>query len=898
MKTISQALAEFIQLLKTGSPEHGIAPHNAPELLDLWSINMETQVNVAAGAGVAVEGLKGTFCDPNCPDHRWWNIRIPKGAFTTTPTFEDKPLPWPPVLHVNGLGCTGWDWQDRISRWVGFDFDSITGHAAGVGVSDTELDRVREAACALPWVEVRRSTGGKGLHLYVRMLVREIMTHTEHMALGRAILGMMSSEANFDFASQIDACGGNMWIWHQKMTTANAGLSLMKASTQTLGEDDLPTNWRDHVDVVRRRRSKVAVQGLGEEEQDPFEKLVASRPAVPLDDSHKAVIDELRRFSSTEWVADHHCARVHTAALKRLMEDYKGELKLKGIFDTLSAGRDLAQPNAFMFPMLNGAWSVFRFGQGTGEANTWRQDGEGWTTCFFNRDPDLRTAALAFNGKHDGDKNAYFFDSARDAINAVEALGGKVHLPDYMDGQGTYMKVDKSGHISLEVEKHSSRADDMGAWIKKKGHYLYTTTIKPTQESDVTLQSLDKEVRLVCTPEHREAGWLFRTDKDIWVWYTKDNVRTGMRDLADQFGVKKTDLEVLLAKSVRNPWTLVNVPFQAEYPGDRQINYGAPQYRFPPIELGADEEPKHPHWDMILRHCFQEMDGVLRGNEWAERANVLKGADYGLMWIACMLREPFSPLPYLFFYGDQNTGKSILHEAIKLLVTSGVAHADRAFKSGNDFNGELAGAVLATIEETDLSESPAAYNRLKNWVTSPTLAIRKMRMDTYEQPNTLHFIQTANNREACPIFTGDTRIVMLHVPAPEKDIPKSVLMQALEAEAPHFMRTLLDLHLPSPDGRLRIPAIETHSKQRAESAARSLLDEFILDCTEQVAGEKIMFAEFYQQFIDWVPADNKHEWAKRRVSAQLPHQHATCRAGVGKEVKTYVNNIKWKEQSC
>ena len=41
---------------------------------------------------------------------------------------------------------TGWDWQARRSRWVAFDFDSLTGHAKGVGISDEELEKVRQAA--------------------------------------------------------------------------------------------------------------------------------------------------------------------------------------------------------------------------------------------------------------------------------------------------------------------------------------------------------------------------------------------------------------------------------------------------------------------------------------------------------------------------------------------------------------------------------------------------------------------------------------------------------------------------------------------------------------------------------------------------------------------------------
>ena len=75
-------------------------------------------------------------------------------------------------------------------------------------------------------MEVRRSTGGNGIHLYVYFDEAGVPTanHTEHAALGRCILGMMSGQINFDFASQIDCCGGVMWVWHRKMSAENEGL--------------------------------------------------------------------------------------------------------------------------------------------------------------------------------------------------------------------------------------------------------------------------------------------------------------------------------------------------------------------------------------------------------------------------------------------------------------------------------------------------------------------------------------------------------------------------------------------------------------------------------------------------------------------------------------------------
>jgi hypothetical protein len=872
MKTVSQALRDFIEILKTGG--HGIPAHNAPELLDRWSIEMETQLNVLASKGAPVEGKQSTFDDG---DVRFWNIRVPKGANTPNPEFNDYPLKFPPVLYASALGCTGWNWKNKTSHWVGFDFDAITGHAAGVGVTQDELKRVQDAACGLPWVETRRSTGGQGIHLYVLIDGVPTETHTEHAALARCILGLMSRETGFDFASRLDTCGSNMWIWHRKMCPENRGLELIKSHEVPIVESDLPVNWHDHIEVVKRSRSKVSVAGI--EDESSFDKLAAAQQRVTLTDAHKNVIAMLRnRPYGCEWVSDHNCARIHTKAL----EDLTTEGLVQGVFQTTSRGNDPNTPNAFMFPLSDGSWVVYRFSQGVAEAPTWRQDGEGWTTCYFNRKPDLRTAARACGGKLNSKKGGYNFDRAGDARETLKLLGSDCPLPPDLHDTPAFIRIEKDGHISISLSRDKSYSGDMSEWIEDKSQWLYTTETTANEDpgSDIEIDALARQVQL---PNRQQVGWLIRCADGDWGWTNKDDVKSGLI----RMGVKKGDLDFVLGEAIFNRWTLVHLPFQPTYPGSRQINFGAPQYVYTPSDT---DEPKHPTWDLVMQHCFRDLDASLRANAWAQENNVVTGADYGRLWTACLLREPFQHLPYLFLFGEQNSGKSILHESISLLMTSGVVSADRALRSNNDFNGELANAVLAYIEETDLSSARVmAYNRLKAWVTSPMISIRKMRTDSYEQANCLHFIQCANKRDACPIFAGDTRITMMYVPAPQKEIPKGILINQLKEEAPDFMKTLLEMPLPSVEGRLRIPVIETASKRRAESDALTELEEFIEEHCVAAQGSHVPYGEMYDRFMAWV--SNPSEWSKKRFTRQLPDRFPRVRLG-GRTL--VVQNLEWR----
>ena len=123
--------------------------------------------------------------------------------------------------------------------------------------------------------------------------------------------------------------------------------------------------------------------------------------------------------------------------------------------------------------------------------------------------------------------------------------------------------------------------------------------------------------------------------------------------------------------------------------------------------------------------------------------NIRTGAQYLTAWIASTLRRPFEPLPYLFLFGPENSGKSIIHEAIDLLVTKGVTRADRALSNKNDFNGELHNAILCVVEERNFSADEVAHQRIKDWVTPIDISIRRMRTDSYKQKNTTHWVQCA-----------------------------------------------------------------------------------------------------------------------------------------------------------
>lgn len=1189
---------------------------NNPDILEMYSPSMEVQVKVRSSNGKPVEGKRNTWVRDG---QEFWNIRCPKGAMSE-PTWRDYELNWSLSEHAEAVGMTGWDWENRCSRWVCFDFDAITGHAPGIGVSDDQLMAIREAAWDVPYVQVRKSTRGGGFHFYVFFSVFSYgqwiddgipcENHTLHAALARTILAKLSMEANFNFAGAIDACGGNMWVWHRDACLHNEGLALIKDNTSILTQDDLPPNWRDHVDVVTRKRAKIKLAGVPDSQAEEFDALASGRNNVALDDNHNLLIQRIHELGYTAvWVPEFNLLQTHTCGFKDVFERHREEYS--GFYETSSEASDPGEPNClaggtkvitregvkdikslagktvevitsrgkwvqapfksygqqsvmeitlkkknhrkkiratldhdwfvaqprhhhrkvsfqhrkkvktsdlqpndilvqvfpqlkatpslvgiqhgivwgdgtvgggrtnasvslfgekatdllplfnghqvrdledgnkevwnlplhfkslvnlscdkayllgwlagyfatdgctdnkgvcmlnsvdkdsiecvrevcqilgihcspitwqeresyfngemqtvykvhlktntlppefflrkkhqeritakhdradywkvesvellgekeevfcctvpethcftledsiltgncFAFPLSNGGWKVTRFSKGVREHETWDQDGTNWTSCYFNTRPDLESASLALGGSEISGGKGFHFDNLKKARDVVQALGGYIDLPDTWDNRECQLDKNKSnGRLIVRVKKVPEEAKPQNGWIEK-GKWWEKVFKITTDSSEVTMNEypeFDSYVRALVTPGGEHAGWAVkRTDKDTWDIQPLVNVKLVLQGAP--YNVSKAEADVILGGTINRRWDLVTLPFKPEFPGNRQWNFKAPQYAFQPSDLDSDAIPYHPHWDKILDHVGRDLDESLCTDAWALRHGIMTGRQYLQLWIASMLREPFDPLPYLFLWGPENSGKSILHEAIGRLMTGGVASADRALTTSSEFNGELANAVLGVIEETDVSKAgERARNRMKDWVTSENIAIRRMRTDAYLQRNTLHFIQCSNSSDACLVTHGDTRTVVLYVPEIEAEIPKEVLKRNIEDEASDFMYTLMNLDIPPSEGRLRIPPVSTGSKEDMEQSTMSALDLFLLEHTYHVNGCTIKYSEFVERFLGQLPIEEIGLWNNRSVSRKLPRKYPTGK--YGGDGATHIGNISW-----
>jgi hypothetical protein len=149
------------------------------------------------------------------------------------------------------------------------------------------------------------------------------------------------------------------------------------------------------------------------------------------------------------------------------------------------------------------------------------------------------------------------------------------------------------------------------------------------------------------------------------------------------------------------------------------------------------------------------------------------------------------------------------------------------------------------------------------------LAIHAKYKEVYEQLNTLHLIQTSNELGALPVFEGDSRITAMKVAVIDTEIGKDDLKDRMREEGPHFMRTLMDLPLPTMPSRMRVPVIETGTKEGAISDHRDELETFIFTKCSPVAGELVAFKDFYEAFIETLDKHEKNQWTKHVVKQKV-----------------------------
>jgi len=484
-------------------------------------------------------------------------------------------------------------------------------------------------------------------------------------------------------------------------------------------------------------------------------------------------------------------------------------------------------------------------------------------------------------------KGGFVFRDGESAGAAARLLGVDLGITTALLGRKVTLKEHKDGRLVAAIPHDPNDiADKMKGWLADKGKWtrIFNTRVSAPMEKETA--NCDNLVRHLITEQDEDYGWVLQREGKFGM-----EPITHIRIALSSLGIPAKETATILGSSVFRPWKLVNRPFEAEYPGNRQWNRDGAQLRFLPKETGPYN---YPHWMKILEHAGRGLDDSIKKHPWCIANGILTGADYLKCWIASLFQESMESVPYLFFYSaEQSTGKSTFHEALELLLTKGYKRADAAMTSQGGFNKELEGALICVIEETDLNQDKVAYSRMKDWVTATEILIHAKGETPYHTRNSTHWIQCSNDFKACPIFPGDTRVTMINVPSldPLDLIPRKRFIPLLEKEASDFLGDILSIEIPPTNDRLNIPVIETADKDIIQQLNMDPLESFLNEKCRVSYGDMIKFSDFFDAFKAWIDPNDVQKWSKIKVGRSLPPQYPKAR--IRKSGEFHIGNITW-----
>ena len=847
----------------------------SPYLIPLWYRDLESQYLVHPGSNPVDEG-GNSWTDGS---ETWSNHRWPHKA-GTNPKYNDRQLTFSPGTHIKRFGSTWWDFRKKRSIAVALDIDLEGEHAESTTtVTSAKLEELVDMLQTLDYITLVRSSGGCGVHIYSFFDKTDLPVsenHNEHAQVAKALVSKISADLGYNLIQHMDAVGVVFWLWSCDSPEEHRGYQLIQEQTRSLGSKDL----KEYMNIdLAGPNQKIKVTGYTDS-GDKVENVEngGGYKTYPLEPAHSAVLKELEDMGfSFIWQPSHNMAHTHTVAIKLLCEKLAKEGRpLAGVFTTVSGGTDKTKPNCYMTPRPGGVFQVKRFGTSTAETPLWNnRDGDTW--CYLNQETPVLPVLKKFASVYDGNKLTFEPSALELAMKAFNKTMGKsidsIFVP-------ITVRLRKDGTMLAQFKGEGN----FDGWARTKEGFQRELPIIHMESDFVKslLDDADQIVRHMLTPDHDPYGWSIKSN-DRWVVYkTFEPIACIVTKL---FG---KDASSVRAEMLVNPWILHHHPFGKEYPGGRLWNKAAPQLSIEPASVPGP----HPHWDLVMDHLGNSLDSTVAVTPWCQQWGVHTGADYLRVWIAALIRDPMESLPYLFFYGPQNSGKSSFHESIARLFTCGVASASTALSSGGGYNAEIANAVLGFVEEKDLSVvKDTAYARIKEWIMARTMLIHPKGHTPYQQPNTLHMIQLANRPTSCPMEDGDTRITAILVNALQSPIPRKAMEAALESEKANFLRTILTLNMPESPTRLRVPMLATEHKHALEEMHQTPFESFCSDFLHPCPGQWVKFTDLYKEYEKYCTLKSIDPERKNHILQLLRNRGDKYLIGIGTGKQNYIANF-------
>lgn len=218
--------------------------------------------------------------------------------------------------------------------------------------------------------------------------------------------------------------------------------------------------------------------------------------------------------------------------------------------------------------------------------------------------------------------------------------------------------------------------------------------------------------------------------------------------------------------------------------------------------------------------------------------------EHWLNWVTCIVQLKIKTRTAYGLRGTYGTGKSIITARI---LGPLLGHRYVAYKRNREledkFIGWLEDHLLVSVDEAQVagvSIKETVHQELKNWITEPTIDIRRMNTDTYNVPSYVNFIFNSNKKDMVQLDSKDRRFNFGdYQPTPLPMIPN--MLEKIDSELEDFYHYLM--------GRKADP---DYAATIIKNAARDEVIEANMNSVDQVAKALITgdFAYLWESMPD------------------------------------------------
>jgi hypothetical protein len=160
----------------------------------------------------------------------------------------------------------------------------------------------------------------------------------------------------------------------------------------------------------------------------------------------------------------------------------------------------------------------------------------------------------------------------------------------------------------------------------------------------------------------------------------------------------------------------------------------------------------------------------------------------------------------IILQGVQGDGKSFISEMMKHVLGASNCASINVESLDEKFTPWAEGNQMVFIEELKLDnyKKYETLNKLKPYITNPTVSVRRMREDTFEAINTTNYFALTNFRDALPIDINDRRYCVLFSQWQNKDKLDTFMLEN-EGYYPQLYKTMRNGAGEILDWLLRLP---------------------------------------------------------------------------------------------